>query len=65
MEDGVHYLEDGHFWVEVPGLDDQEEEEELDPACPVHEPTRVTFSSHPIKVSNNNLIKPFTITLQL
>ena len=50
VEDGVHYLEDGHFWVEVPGIPEEEEEEEDDPSFPFHPPTRLTFSTHPVQV---------------
>lgn len=28
VEHGVHYYEDGHFWMEVPGLPPEEEEED-------------------------------------
>ncbi|CAG0902537.1 unnamed protein product [Darwinula stevensoni] len=28
--DGVHYFPDGHFWVEIPGLSDSDQEEEED-----------------------------------
>lgn len=51
VEDGVHYLEDGHFWVEVPGLPEEDEEDELDPTLPFHQHTRLTFSKDPIQVS--------------
>ncbi|XP_042881181.1 microtubule-associated protein futsch-like isoform X2 [Penaeus japonicus] len=50
VEDGVHYLEDGHFWVEVPGLPEEDEEDELDPTLPFHQHTRLTFSKDPIQV---------------
>lgn len=54
-EDGVHYLQDGHFWIEMPGLPPAE-----DPAPIPHivtngepEPTRrnirVRFTSDPIR----------------
>ena len=26
QEEGIHFLEDGHFWVEIPGLNEYEEE---------------------------------------
>lgn len=53
MENGVHYFEDGHFWMEVPGLPESEEEEEddVDYPIPVKKNTKVTFSTGPIKVS--------------
>lgn len=48
-ENGVHYFEDGHFWMEVPGLT-QDEDDDLD--YPVYTPKqcKVTFSVEPMKV---------------
>lgn len=51
MENGVHYFEDGHFWMEVPGLPESEEEDDVDYPIPVKKNTKVTFSTGPIKVS--------------
>nr|CAD7406891.1 unnamed protein product [Timema cristinae] len=51
IENGVHYFEDGHFWMEVPGLPESDDEEELDYPMPVKKNTKVTFSTGPIKVS--------------
>lgn len=51
VEKGVHYYQDGHFWMEVPGLPDSEDEDE-DYPIPVKKNTKVTFSSGPIKVSS-------------
>lgn len=50
VENGVHYFEDGHFWMEVPGLPESEEEDDLDYSIPVKKNTKVTFSTGPIKV---------------
>ncbi|XP_046688595.1 LOW QUALITY PROTEIN: neurabin-2-like [Homalodisca vitripennis] len=47
-EKGIHYYEDGHFWMEMPGL--QESESEEDANIPVKANTKVTFSQGPIKV---------------
>uniref|UniRef100_A0A6P7H1J0 Neurabin-1 n=2 Tax=Diabrotica virgifera virgifera TaxID=50390 RepID=A0A6P7H1J0_DIAVI len=51
IEHGVHYYEDGHFWMEVPGLPPEEEEEE-DFECTEYLPktSRVKFSKEPMKV---------------
>ncbi|XP_045463648.1 uncharacterized protein LOC123673221 isoform X2 [Harmonia axyridis] len=51
VEHGVHYYEDGHFWMEVPGLPLEDEDDDLD--CPNYIPkpnTKVQFTSQPIKV---------------
>lgn len=53
VENGVHYFEDGHFWMEVPGLPESEEEDDLDYPIPVKKNTKVTFSTGPIKVSDS------------
>ncbi|XP_063235342.1 uncharacterized protein LOC134538193 isoform X3 [Bacillus rossius redtenbacheri] len=50
VENGVHYFEDGHFWMEVPGLPESEEEDDLDFPVAVKKSSRVTFSTGPIKV---------------
>ncbi|PSN37471.1 hypothetical protein C0J52_22173 [Blattella germanica] len=50
IENGVHYFEDGHFWMEVPGLPESEEEDDVDYPIPVKKNTKVTFSTGPIKV---------------
>ncbi|XP_076264918.1 protein phosphatase 1 regulatory subunit spinophilin isoform X4 [Rhynchophorus ferrugineus] len=50
VEHGVHYYEDGHFWMEVPGLPPEEEDDELDYPIYVPKPTKVNFSVEPIRV---------------
>lgn len=52
VESGVHYFEDGNFWMEVPGLlDSEEDDDDLDyPPITVKKNTKVKFSSGPIQV---------------
>lgn len=54
VENGVHYFEDGNFWMEVPGLlesDDDSELYHLPPqTVPVRKNTKVRFSSGNIQV---------------
>lgn len=50
VENGVHYFEDGHFWMEVPGLPDSEEDDELEYPVFVKKSSRVVFSTGPMKV---------------
>lgn len=45
----MHYYQDGHFWMEVPGLPDSEDDDD-DYPIPVKKNTKVKFSSGPIKV---------------
>ncbi|KAJ1529944.1 hypothetical protein ONE63_006672 [Megalurothrips usitatus] len=49
IEKGVHYYQDGHFWMEVPGLPDSEDDDE-DYPIPVKKNMKVKFSSGPIKM---------------
>lgn len=49
VEQGVHYFEDGHFWMEVPGLP-QEEDDDLDYPTFIQKSTKVVFSTEPMKV---------------
>lgn len=50
VEDGVHYYEDGHFWMEVPGLPSEEEDDDSSCSSYISKPTKVAFSSDPMKV---------------
>ena len=49
VEHGVHYYDDGHFWMEVPGLP-QEEDDDLDYPSYIPKPSKVSFSMDPMKV---------------
>uniref|UniRef100_A0A8D8PSW4 Neurabin-1 n=1 Tax=Cacopsylla melanoneura TaxID=428564 RepID=A0A8D8PSW4_9HEMI len=51
-EGGIHYYEDGNFWMEVAGLPDREQElaESAGDNIPVKSNTKVKFSVEPIKV---------------
>ncbi|XP_017842388.1 uncharacterized protein LOC108599808 isoform X14 [Drosophila busckii] len=50
VEAGVHYFEDGNFWMEVPGLLDFDDDDCSYPPIPVRKNPRVRFSSGPIHV---------------
>lgn len=47
-EGGVHYYEDGHFWMEVPGLPERDSDD--DSHILVKQNMKVKFSADPIKV---------------
>lgn len=50
-QDGVHFFEDGNFWMEVPGLlDSDKEEDELEYPMMTKKKSRVRFSTDPIQV---------------
>ncbi|XP_059488614.1 titin isoform X4 [Neocloeon triangulifer] len=59
VENGIHYLEDGHFWVEVPGLPESDEEEEFDESVTVKPPSKVFFSSGPMRVYSTHSISDY------
>jgi len=44
----VHYYEDGHFWMEVPGLPERDSDDESHVV--VKQNMKVKFSADPIKV---------------
>ncbi|XP_062710152.1 uncharacterized protein LOC109623115 isoform X2 [Aedes albopictus] len=46
-QDGVHFFEDGNFWMEVPGLLDSDEEEDV---RVIKKSTKVKFSTNPMQV---------------
>lgn len=52
VEAGVHYYEDGNFWMEVPGLNEADEIEEDDhfDYAPYAKQNKVRFSFEPIRV---------------
>lgn len=50
VELGVHYYEDGHFWMEVPGLPPEDEDDELEYPIYVQKPSKIKFSKEPMKV---------------
>ncbi|XP_050531955.1 neurabin-1 isoform X2 [Daktulosphaira vitifoliae] len=47
-EGGVHYYEDGHFWMEVPGLPERDSDDECH--IDIKQNMKVKFSIDPIKV---------------
>lgn len=51
-ESGVHYFEDGNFWMEIPGLldCDEEDDDDLDYPVFVKKNSKIKFSTGPIKV---------------
>lgn len=49
VDNGMHFYEDGHFWMEVTGLPESDEEE-TNNTIPVKKSSRVSFSTSPIRV---------------
>lgn len=50
VEHGVHYYEDGHFFMEVPGLPQEDEDDDLDYPVYIRKSSKVKFSTGPITV---------------
>ncbi|XP_059615405.1 uncharacterized protein LOC132260975 isoform X3 [Phlebotomus argentipes] len=51
VEAGVHYFEDGNFWMEVPGLlESDDEDDELEYPAYTKRNSKVKFSTGPIQV---------------
>lgn len=48
-QDGVHFFEDGNFWMEVPGLLENDRDDEED-NIPVKKGFKIKFSTAPIQV---------------
>jgi neurabin len=48
-QDGVHFFEDGNFWMEVPGLLENDRDDE-DANIPVKKGFKIKFSTAPIQV---------------
>jgi neurabin len=49
-QDGVHFFEDGNFWMEVPGLMDASTDDDADYDIVVKKNTKIRFSTSPIQV---------------
>lgn len=51
-ESGVHYFDDGNFWMEIPGLaeTDAEEDDDLDYPVFVKKKSKIRFTTNPIRV---------------
>ncbi|XP_055608890.1 neurabin-1 isoform X2 [Uranotaenia lowii] len=49
-QDGVHFFEDGNFWMEVPGLLESDRDDEEDDPRVIKKSTKIRFSTKPIQV---------------
>ncbi|XP_046753649.1 uncharacterized protein LOC124416534 isoform X2 [Diprion similis] len=62
VENGVHYYEDGHFWMEVAGLpDSDEDDEDLPPTViPVKKTNmKVSFDTGPMRVYSTHSVNEY------
>ncbi|CRK99449.1 CLUMA_CG012678, isoform B [Clunio marinus] len=49
-QDGVHFFEDGNFWMEVPGLLENDRDDEEEANIPVKKSFKIRYSTDPIQV---------------
>ncbi|KAJ8683651.1 hypothetical protein QAD02_019443 [Eretmocerus hayati] len=60
VENGVHYYEDGHFWMEVAGLPESEDDEDDIPPSPLPKKSSlVSFDVGPIRVYSTHSVNDY------
>ncbi|KAL0119591.1 hypothetical protein PUN28_007793 [Cardiocondyla obscurior] len=60
VENGVHYFEDGHFWMEVAGLPESDEDDEDYPSTvPVKKTSKVSFDTGPMRVYSTHSVNEY------
>ncbi|XP_054014993.1 uncharacterized protein LOC128895960 isoform X2 [Hylaeus anthracinus] len=60
VENGVHYFEDGHFWMEVAGIPESDEEKDDYPTnLPEKKMTKVSFDTGPMKVYSTHSVNEY------
>ncbi|XP_076752952.1 protein phosphatase 1 regulatory subunit spinophilin isoform X2 [Xylocopa sonorina] len=60
VENGVHYFEDGHFWMEVAGIPESDDEKEDYLAnMPVKKMTKVSFDTKPMRVYSTHSVNEY------
>ncbi|XP_011253663.2 uncharacterized protein LOC105249703 isoform X3 [Camponotus floridanus] len=60
VENGVHYFEDGHFWMEVAGIPESDEDDEDYPsAVPVKKTSKVSFDTGPMRVYSTHSVNEY------
>ena len=60
MENGVHYFEDGHFWMEVAGLPEPEDDdEELHNMSIPKKYSVVSFDTGPIRIYSTHSVNDY------
>lgn len=60
MENGVHYFEDGHFWMEVAGIPESDEDDEDYPSTiPIKKTSKVSFDTGPMRVYSTHSVNEY------
>ncbi|XP_065161310.1 uncharacterized protein Spn isoform X5 [Atheta coriaria] len=58
IENGIHYFEDGHFWMEVPGLP-EDDDDDLEYPMYIPKSFKIRFSVGPIQVFSTYSINDY------
>ncbi|XP_024881564.1 uncharacterized protein LOC112460877 isoform X1 [Temnothorax curvispinosus] len=60
VENGVHYFEDGHFWMEVAGIPESDEDDEDYPSTmPIKKTSKVSFDTGPMRVYSTHSVNEY------
>lgn len=60
VENGVHYFEDGHFWMEVAGIPESDDDDEDYPSTvPIKKTTKVSFDTGPMRVYSTHSVNEY------
>ncbi|XP_018343126.1 PREDICTED: uncharacterized protein LOC108749099 isoform X6 [Trachymyrmex septentrionalis] len=60
VENGVHYFEDGHFWMEVAGIPESDEDDEDYPTTvPIKKTSKVSFDTGPMRVYSTHSVNEY------
>ncbi|XP_025154576.1 uncharacterized protein LOC105192037 isoform X3 [Harpegnathos saltator] len=60
VENGVHYFEDGHFWMEVAGIPESDDDDEDYPcSVSVKKTSKVSFDTGPMRVYSTHSVNEY------
>ncbi|XP_011866776.1 PREDICTED: uncharacterized protein LOC105561421 isoform X4 [Vollenhovia emeryi] len=60
VENGVHYFEDGHFWMEVAGIPESDEDDDDYPSTvPIKKTSKVSFDTGPMRVYSTHSVNEY------
>ncbi|XP_033343372.1 uncharacterized protein LOC117230253 isoform X3 [Bombus vosnesenskii] len=60
VENGVHYFEDGHFWMEVAGIPESDDEKDDYPTnIPIKKMSKVSFDTKPMRVYSTHSVNEY------
>jgi len=60
VENGVHYFEDGHFWMEVAGIPESDDDDEDYPSTvPIKKTSKVSFDTGPMRVYSTHSVNEY------